>query len=75
MLNLSDGDHSLLDIADRSGMPFSAISAAAELLRESGLLSAGLAGTESAEAKSANAGADLPEVGQLPQKQRVAAID
>jgi aminopeptidase-like protein len=39
VLNLSDGEHSLLDIAERSGLPFSIISEAAELLRESGLLS------------------------------------
>lgn len=38
VLNLSDGEHSLLDIAERSGMPFSAISDAAELLLQSGLL-------------------------------------
>jgi aminopeptidase-like protein len=39
LLNLSDGEHSLLDIAERSGIPFSAISQAAELLNQSGLLS------------------------------------
>jgi len=39
VLNLSDGDNSLLDIADRSGLPFSKISAAAESLRQNGLLS------------------------------------
>ena len=39
VLNLSDGEHSLLDIAERSGMPFWTISDAAELLRQSGLLS------------------------------------
>ena len=39
VLNLSDGKHSLLDIAERSGLPFSTISQAAELLRGSGLLS------------------------------------
>jgi aminopeptidase-like protein len=39
VLNLSDGEHSLLDIAERSGLPFSAISEAADLLCESGLLS------------------------------------
>jgi aminopeptidase-like protein len=39
MLNLSDGEHSLLDIAERSGLPFPLISDAAELLRECGLLS------------------------------------
>jgi aminopeptidase-like protein len=38
VLNLSDGDHSLLDIAERSGLPFAAIHGAAELLRENGLL-------------------------------------
>ena len=32
VLNLSDGEHSLLDIAERSGLPFSAVRAAAKLL-------------------------------------------
>ena len=40
VLNLSDGQHSLLDIAESSNLPFSAISDAAELLCQSGLLSA-----------------------------------
>ena len=40
VLNLSDGEHSLLDIAERSGLPFSTISDAAEILCQSGLLSA-----------------------------------
>jgi aminopeptidase-like protein len=39
VLNFSDGDHSLLDIAERSALPFSAIQDAAELLSQSGLLS------------------------------------
>jgi aminopeptidase-like protein len=39
VLNLSDGEHSLLDIAERSGLPFAAIREAATLLLESGLLS------------------------------------
>jgi aminopeptidase-like protein len=39
VLNLSDGEHSLLDVAERSGMAFQAIADAAELLQESGLLS------------------------------------
>jgi aminopeptidase-like protein len=39
VLNLSDGENSLLDIAERSGVPFSIICEAAELLRENGLLS------------------------------------
>jgi aminopeptidase-like protein len=38
VLNLSDGENSLLDIAERSGMPFALISDAAEVLQESGLL-------------------------------------
>jgi aminopeptidase-like protein len=38
VLNLSDGHHSLLDIADRSRMPFDRIRAAAELLLGHGLL-------------------------------------
>jgi aminopeptidase-like protein len=37
-LNLSDGKHDLLDIAVRSGIPFSLISQAAHLLRDAGLL-------------------------------------
>ena len=39
VLNLSDGEHTLLDIAARSGLPFPLISEAAELLHDSGLLS------------------------------------
>ena len=38
VLNLSDGQNSLLDIAERSGCRFSMIHEAAELLQESGLL-------------------------------------
>src|SRR5262249_32776323 len=38
VLNLSDGKHSLLDIAERSGVPFAAIYDAARLLQENGLL-------------------------------------
>jgi len=47
VLNLSDGEHSLLDIAERSGIPFSALNDAAKLLQEHGLLS--LAGDHAAE--------------------------
>jgi aminopeptidase-like protein len=39
VLNLSDGEHSLLDIAIRAGLPFAAIQDAANLLALSGLLS------------------------------------
>lgn len=38
VLNFSDGEHSLLDIAERSGLPFAAIQDAAQLLHESGVL-------------------------------------
>ena len=38
VLNLSDGQHDLLDIAVRSGMPFDQISQAAQALCEAGLL-------------------------------------
>jgi len=39
VLNLSDGEHTLLDISERSGVPFPLIRDAAHLLRDSGLLS------------------------------------
>jgi aminopeptidase-like protein len=38
VLNLSDGSHTLLDIADRAGVPFEEIQAAAQSLMEQGLL-------------------------------------
>ena len=38
VLNLSDGENSLLDIAERSGVAFSEIHQAAVLLHETGLL-------------------------------------
>ncbi|HET9229977.1 MAG TPA: DUF4910 domain-containing protein, partial [Vitreimonas sp.] len=38
VLNLSDGEHSLLDIADRAKMPFEQIARAAEALEKGGLL-------------------------------------
>lgn len=38
VLNLSDGNHSLLDIAERADLPFGKIQSAAEALREVGLL-------------------------------------
>jgi aminopeptidase-like protein len=38
VLNLSDGDHSLLDVSNRSGVPFTAIKHAADALAASGLL-------------------------------------
>lgn len=38
VLNQSDGRHSLLDVAERSGLPFPKIRAAADALRQGGLL-------------------------------------
>lgn len=38
VLNLSDGEHSLLDIAERAGLPFDAIETAAMRLKQHGLL-------------------------------------
>jgi aminopeptidase-like protein len=38
VLNLSDGEYSLLDIAERATLPFSIIHGAAKLLEEHGLL-------------------------------------
>jgi len=38
VLNLSDGTHSLLDIAERSGLPFGLIQEAAQFLADNGLL-------------------------------------
>ena len=40
VLNLSDGEHDLLDIAVRSGFSFPSVSEAAKLLQEAGLLTA-----------------------------------
>jgi aminopeptidase-like protein len=41
VLNLSDGRHSLLDVAERSGLPFHEVKEAARVLSESGLLAEG----------------------------------
>ena len=38
VLNLSDGGHSLLDIAERAALPFGVVRRAAEALRDAGLL-------------------------------------
>lgn len=74
VLNLSDGEHSLLDIADRSGIPFSAISAAAELLRESGLLSALPVCASDRRTPTTSEDAKL-QPSQLARKQRVTVVD
>ena len=38
VLNLPDGEHSLLDVAERSGMPFELLADAADALLGAGLL-------------------------------------
>jgi aminopeptidase-like protein len=38
VLNLSDGQHSLLDVCERSGLRFDAVARAAQALRDHGLL-------------------------------------
>jgi aminopeptidase-like protein len=38
ILNLSDGQHSLFDIAERADLPFGVVAEAARLLQDSGLL-------------------------------------
>ena len=64
VLNLSDGEHSLLDIAERSGLPFSVISDAAEVLREGGLL-APVPDADIAELRRRKAAGNMPEVTPL----------
>ena len=44
VLNLSDGDHSLLDVAERAGLPFAQVADVAAVLEEAGLLSRTAAG-------------------------------
>ena len=51
-LNLSDGNSSLLDIAERSGLPFSVIRTTANALTDAGLLKETSAGLGVAEAGS-----------------------
>jgi len=59
VLNLADGTHSLLSIAERSGMAFSDIAFAARLLHEHGLL---------ADAREDPAGADASGGGGLEER-------
>jgi aminopeptidase-like protein len=39
VLNLSDGDHDLLAVADRAGLPFGLVAEVAGVLEAAGLLS------------------------------------
>ncbi|HUO24381.1 MAG TPA: DUF4910 domain-containing protein [Candidatus Aquilonibacter sp.] len=65
VLNLSDGEHSLLDIAERSGMPFAAINDAAMLLQECGLLKiiqeAATTGSNMAQSNTISPSPTLPD--------------
>ena len=47
ILNLSDGAHSLLDIAERANLPFPVVRRAAQLLQQHGLLAVSLRGQKS----------------------------
>jgi aminopeptidase-like protein len=47
VLNLSDGRFSLLDIAERSALPFGAVAAAAAVLQGAGLLQESVGGERS----------------------------
>jgi aminopeptidase-like protein len=58
VLNLSDGQHDLLDIAVRSGIPFDQISQAVDALKEAGLL--GLASGGALPATPEGAASDSP---------------
>lgn len=40
VLNLSDGEHTLLDVAERSGLPFDTVAVAADALHDAGLIKA-----------------------------------
>jgi aminopeptidase-like protein len=42
LLNLADGEHTLLDVAERAGLPFESVRDASEVLRGHGLLKEGL---------------------------------
>ena len=46
VLNLSDGEHSLLDIAERANLPFAVVYRTAQLLQQHGLLACRPAGPD-----------------------------
>jgi aminopeptidase-like protein len=50
ILNLSDGSHSLLDIAERANLPFSAVFKTARLLQQHGLLVRHFSGLDGSDA-------------------------
>ena len=62
VLNLSDGDHSLLDIAERSSASFESIRKAAALLQQNGLLETRATTDTSADAGLENTRGDAREI-------------
>jgi aminopeptidase-like protein len=70
VLNFSDGEHSLLDIAERSGLPFATISNAAHLLCEGGLLSQAV---ESAVREATSQGASRTTISENSKRAHAAA--
>jgi aminopeptidase-like protein len=74
VLNLSDGEHSLLDIAEHSGLPFSTIQEAAELLCDAGLLSV-LSDMVEETGRGRDSGTDKPQARQTHPTQGAASLD
>jgi aminopeptidase-like protein len=66
VLNLSDGEHSLLDIAERSAIPFSSILDAATLLAEKELLALLPENNALKTDQLMNSAQDLPKSGRVP---------
>jgi aminopeptidase-like protein len=62
VLNFSDGEHSLLAIAERSGLPFRTIADAAEVLSDGGLLSLVPEGEPHGNAESERSEGNVAEV-------------
>jgi aminopeptidase-like protein len=60
VLNLSDGNHSVLDIAERSGIEFSIVRDSAELLRQNGLLELLLEPNEKNQGVAGSPGSSTP---------------
>ena len=73
VLNLSDGDHSLLDIAERSGLPFAALRDAAELLSENKLLA--VVNEEASEKADRDPSANTDPPGRSGGREKPAAVN
>jgi aminopeptidase-like protein len=66
LLNLSDGQHSLIDIAERSGIPFAAVHDAAEVLLQSGLLATVESTTNSRSGSPQQGALSSPQLRRVP---------